>query len=64
MGNAVLAAARDVMSIALGLRHLVCLPQGALTPDQARRTAGRLLAAAGATWPVPLNASVSDQSAA
>jgi AcrR family transcriptional regulator len=42
------AAARDVMSVLHGVRHLLCAPRGPLTPDAAREVAQRLLPALGA----------------
>jgi AcrR family transcriptional regulator len=44
--DSVLATARDVLSIVHGVRHLVCAPRAALTPDGARDMALRLVAAA------------------
>ena len=44
-GNAVLAAAREVMSVMHGVRHLLCTPLDALTPDEARGIAERMLGA-------------------
>jgi hypothetical protein len=60
---AVRAAAHDVMSIVLGVRHLMCLPQEPLMTAEGRRVAERLLAAA-ATWPAPLSTSMTGTSAA
>ncbi len=39
-------AARDVLAVLYGVRHLVCGPQGSLAPDVARTVAQRLLTAA------------------
>jgi hypothetical protein len=61
---AVRAAAHDVMSIVLGVRHLMCLPQEPLMTAEGRRVAERLLAAAAATWPAPLSTSMTGTSAA